>query len=203
MKKTLAFGFRHLFKIPFFKHRFFGIHQKIIKPLKLFNGVECEVNYNGLRLHLKIDDWIQEKIFFLGAYEAAELNVLNLMLKPGDFFLDLGANIGLFSMHAAQIVGKKGKVISFEPFSTNYKALEKHISMNKLNIVQLEKKAVGDSIGEITLYLDEDEKNLGMATAQFVENAKEEKVPLITVDAYMENTDMKQLDFVKIDIEGF
>jgi FkbM family methyltransferase len=203
MKTLLAKAFRQLFKIKFFKRKFYGVHQRIFKPFKLFNKVVCTINYNGFKLNLKIDDWIQENIFFLGEYEKAELIALEHHLKPGDTFLDLGANLGLYSLHASRFVGEKGKVISFEPFSVNYNALKEHIAINQLTNVCLEKLAVGKETGTITMYLDEKEGNLGMVTANYIENAREEVVDIVSIDEYLDLNPIKSVDFIKIDIEGF
>jgi FkbM family methyltransferase len=203
MRIILAKIFRQLFKLQFFRIRFYGIHQRIFKPYNLFKGVVCSVNYNGFILQLKLDDWIQENIFFLGEYEKAELKVLANHLKPGEVFLDLGANLGVFTLHASKIVGKSGKVISFEPFSINHNALVEHIRINNLLNVKIEKLAVGSEPGSITLYLDESEDNLGMVTANYVENAVVEKVEIVSIDGYLETHSQETINFIKIDIEGF
>lgn len=203
MRLLIAKGFRQAFKISFFKSRFFGIHQRIFKPYHLFKGKRDTVDFNGFILDLKIDDWIQEKIYFLGEYEKAELKAMSHFLKPGDTFLDLGANIGVYSLHASRIVGPNGKVISFEPFSTNFEALKKHVEINSLTNVQLENMAVGNEEGTLTLYLDENEDNLGMVTANYTENAVQEKVRIVSIDQYVEENAITNVDFAKIDIEGY
>lgn len=203
MKILLARIFRQAFKLQFFRKRFYGIHQRILKPFGLFRGVVCSVDYNGFKLYLKLDDWIQENIFFLGEYEKAELDVLKKHLKPGDVFLDLGANLGVFTLHASRIVGETGKVISFEPFLINHNALKKHIKINGLTNVKIEKLAVGSESGSITLYHDESEDNLGMVTANYVENAVKEDVEIVSIDDYLQASPDLAIDFIKIDIEGF
>jgi len=203
MRILLAKIFRQLFKLQFFRKRFYGVHQRIFKPFNLFKGVVSSVNYNGFKLQLKLDDWIQENIFFLGEYEKAELKVLANHLKSGEVFLDLGANLGVFTLHASKIVGKSGKVISFEPFSINHNALVEHIRINNILNVKIEKLAVGSEPGSITLYLDESEDNLGMVTANYVENAVVEKVEIVSIDQYLETHSQETIDFIKIDIEGF
>ncbi|PWH85275.1 FkbM family methyltransferase [Brumimicrobium oceani] len=203
MRILLAKIFKQAFKLQFFRKRFYGIHQRIFKPYKLFKGVKCSIDYNGFTLDLKLDDWIQENIFFLGEYEKAELGVLENHLKPGDTFLDLGANLGVFTLHASRIVGINGKVISFEPFLTNYKALKKHAEVNHLTNVKIEKLAVGSESGRITLYHDESEDNLGMVTANYVENAVKEEVEVVSIDDYLLRAPSLTINFIKIDIEGF
>ncbi|RFC54202.1 FkbM family methyltransferase [Brumimicrobium aurantiacum] len=203
MKLLIAKFFRVVFKIPVLKPMFFGFHQRVFKPYNLFKNLVCEVEHDGLKLKLKIDDWIQEKIYFTGEYEKAELNVLRQYLKKGGVFLDVGANLGWYSLHASKMVGENGKIISFEPFSTNYSALKTHVSINSIHNIVVERKAVGNALGTLTMYNDEQEGNLGMVTAKFVENAKKELVDVITIDNYVEQHTLRTVNFIKIDTEGF
>lgn len=144
MRTLLAEIFRLLFKVDFFRKRHFGVHTKIIKPLGLFKGVTRKINYKGFKIELQIEDWIQENIYFLGDYEKAELQVLNRMLKPGDVFVDVGANFGLYSINAARIVEKNGQILSFEPFSESFDALKRNIVNNNISQITLENFAVGE-----------------------------------------------------------
>lgn len=198
----LAYFFRLLFKFNFFRKRFFGIHTKIFKPYNLFRGLVCQAEAYKLKLELHLDDWIQENIFFLGEYEKAELLTLNTFLKKGNTILDIGANIGLYSLYASKIVGEQGRIISFEPFKQNYHSFSNNIALNNFINIQLEKKAVGIENGSIKLYYNQDEQNLGMVSTQFVENAICEEVSVISIDEYIEENKINQVDFIKIDIEG-
>lgn len=179
------------------------MHQRVFKPYNIFKGVVCTINHDGFKLKLKLDDWIQEKLFFMGEYEKAELKVLSQYLKPGGVFFDIGANLGLYSLYASRIVGETGKVISFEPFSINNNALKLHVEMNALSNVTIEKLAVGKEWGWITMYNDESEENLGMVTANFIENATKEEVEMVSIDDYLLTHPVTKVDFIKIDTEGF
>lgn len=203
MRILLAKMFRLLFRCNAFHPKFFGVHKHIFKRFNLFRGVVQTVNYNGFQLTLHLDDWIQENIYFLRAYEKSELKAVSNILKPGDVFLDLGANLGLYSLHASRIVGENGKVISFEPFSINFNALKEHISMNQLSNIRPENLAVGKTPGTITLYHNESEDNLGMVTASPIEDAIKEEVKVVSIDAYLEEESLQKVNFIKIDIEGF
>lgn len=75
------------------------------------------------------DSWDQMK--FIEAY-----------LKPGDHFIDVGANVGLFSLLASSVIGTKGKIIAIEPVPLSVKRLEENIGLNQLENVKIEKVAV-------------------------------------------------------------
>ena len=132
MRLILAKFFRFLFHFEFFRSKFFGIHQKIFDRFNLFRGQVDHIKYQDFKLEVKLDDWIQENLFFLGKYEEAELKVVQNILHEGATFVDIGANIGLFSLVASRKVKDQGKVISFEPFPENFNHLEKHLQLNQI-----------------------------------------------------------------------
>lgn len=203
MKTSLAIIFSYLFKVKFFKKRYFGIHKRIFKPFNLFKGVTLLAKWNGLLLLLHIDDWIQENLYFLGEYEKAELTSIKQFLNHDSIFIDIGANIGLYTLFASKIINKNGQIISFEPFSENFKSLAKNVSLNRVSNVSLEKMAIGEKDGVIKLYYDENEKNSGMVSTISLEKGAQEEVKLISLDSYLKNESFTKIDLIKIDIEGF
>jgi len=145
IKASAAVLFRILFKIPFFRGRYYGFHKRIFQPYHLFAGVKKQIYYReNILLNVNLDDWIQQQVYFLGEYEKAETDYLYHVLKPGDTFIDIGANIGLFSLNASKIVGNSGKVYSFEAFKPNYIQFKKHIVQNKIQNIKAENKAVSN-----------------------------------------------------------
>jgi FkbM family methyltransferase len=203
MKFLFAKFFRFIFKFNFFKKKYFGIHKKIFKPNNIFKGLVFDVDHNGHKYRLHIEDWIQENLFFLREYEKAELIAMSDCLKEKSVFIDIGANFGIYSLYASKIISNQGKIIAFEPFSENYKKLEVNIQLNGLNQIQIEKMAVGDADSSTIIYYDKKERNLGMATLNPVEGAIKETVTIIKLDSYIKAQKIGRIDFIKIDIEGF
>ena len=125
------------------------------------------------------------------------------MLSVNETFVDVGANIGLISIHASRIIGKNGKVISFEPMSSTIKLLEKNISLNKIKNIKVEKLALSNYCGEAHLF-----KNLhinrGAASFFSNENSNDdfENVKVSSFDEYYFNTRMNEVHMIKIDAEG-
>ena len=185
MKIVLAVIFRFLFKIKFFKKRYFGIHQKIFKPFNLFKGVTRKIEWNGLQMSLHIDDWIQENLYFLGEYEKAELKSMEQFLTKDSSFIDIGANIGLFTLYASKLINENGQIISFEPFPENFKSLTQNVALNDCSNVRLEQFAIGEKEGAINLYYDEREKNLGMVSSMPTDRCIQEEVKVVSLDSYL------------------
>lgn len=71
--------------------------------------------------------------YWLGIYELPLQQRIALELKAGDTFFDIGANAGFFSLVAAKIVGKTGRVIAFEPLPMNARVVEKQFDINQLD----------------------------------------------------------------------
>jgi FkbM family methyltransferase len=202
MRILLAKTLRFLFKSKYLKSKFFGVHKRIIKPFDLLKEVVLRVRFNDQFLVLHIDDWIQENIFLLGEYERSELKTLDKFLNKDSIFIDVGANIGLYTLCASKLIGENGKVFCFEPYSENFNSLTNNIAINNLLNVQAEKLAVGEKEGSIKLYYDTREKNLGMVSSNYIEDSFSEEVKMVSLDSYLQNKPFDRIDFIKIDIEG-
>ena len=199
----LVYFFKLFFKVPFLKGTFFGVHQKIFKPLNLFNGLSSIQKHQNIKIKLNINDWIQQNIFFLGSYEEAELKVLANHLKPDNVFIDIGANFGLYSLIASQYIGEEGSIFCFEPFPENYKSLCTNLSLNYLTRVTVENKAVGSEKGELKLYYNNKENNLGMVSSKKTKDSDFVTVTKVSLDDYLQTKYLGENTFIKIDVEGF
>jgi FkbM family methyltransferase len=114
--------------------------------------------------------------------------------------LDLGANIGYYTLIAANIVGENGEVFAFEPETDNFSILEKNIKLNGYKSITAVQKAVSDKTGKARLYLCREDSSMhsiyGMSNnQQFVE------IETVRLDDYFKNYN-NSIDFIKIDIEG-
>ena len=203
LKALISHLLRILFKIPLIKKKYYGIHNRLIKPLGITISQPQIVKLdNGLLFELHINDWIQEQLFYLGYYERAEENFLKLYLPYEGTFIDIGANIGVHSLTAAQLVGERGKVISFEPFSINYDRLIRNISLNNCNNIQTEKKALSSKTGVLEISYDSNSSNLGSVSIFSESNAGTESIKSIKLDDYLSKQNLTGIEIIKIDIEG-
>ncbi|MDR0370778.1 MAG: FkbM family methyltransferase, partial [Prevotellaceae bacterium] len=170
------------------------LYSKILKGLR-----EQTTLKGGIRFQLDIEDWIPSCLYFSGEYEAGEIDFMQNSLSEGDVLIDIGANIGLYTLYGAKAVGKSGSVFAFEPFSLNYDNLIKNISINHFSNIIVEKKAVSDNSTPINIYYDKNEKNSGMASSYLTEYSHEEQVESITLDQYLEDKSLNKINFIKID----
>lgn len=133
-------------------------------------------------------------------YEPVETALLKKELKPGDTFLDIGANIGYYTLIAARIVGPKGKVFAFEPDPTNFGLLKKNVEDNGYTNVTLVNKAVSDRSQRLKLFLNETNRG-DHRVYDSKDGRKSIPIQAIALDGYFKKLD-KKVRLIKMDIQG-
>jgi len=127
------------------------------------------------------------------------------VLEPGMIFFDVGANAGLFAIHAAKKIGGKG-VFAFEPCSSTYKLLRQNLLLNRLVDVNSVQTALGDSVGEAVLQINgrgrDGLNTLSKAIHPECRIVGQEDVCITTVDAFMKDRNIPRVDVMKVGIEG-
>jgi len=98
----------------------------------------------GFRCAGTTQDLIQRYIYLFGVWEANLSSWIRSALKPGDVFVDVGANIGFFSLLASQIVGSEGRVVSIEPSPTIFAQLTANVALNRVGNIRLVNCAASD-----------------------------------------------------------
>lgn len=142
-------------------------------------------------------------IYLNGGFSDRETAVLFLnYLRPGMVAIDCGAHIGEYTLLFASLVGPEGEVHAFEPDPRVFAILQENISRNDLKNVWAHEKALGDAEGEAEFLLAPDAT--ASSLARFAAEGKGErvKVPLTSLDVYVQEMDLKRVDAMKIDVEG-
>ena len=125
-----------------------------------------------------------------------EMNFMKRYLRPGDSFVDVGANIGVYSLLASSLIGSSGQIQAFEPGQKARSRLHENITLNGLNNLQVHDYAIGESEGYVNFLTDMDTTNR-MLTA--IDDGKPSTlVPLVRMDDVL----ITQFALGKIDIEG-
>jgi FkbM family methyltransferase len=91
------------------------------------------------------------RLIYYRHFESVEREFLNRFLRPGDVFIDVGANVGIYTLIAAIRVGPSGQVIAFEPSTTSYERLVDNVRLNNFPHVSCQKLALSDDEGESIL----------------------------------------------------
>lgn len=155
----------------------------------------------GIHYHLDLHDFVDWHIYF--GFQDSGKDTLYELIKEGHTVLDIGVNVGEVTLNAAQKVGKSGKVIGFEPHPTNFQRCQRNIALNKLDNITVENKGLGHQKGMFQIYAV-DEGNAGKNRIDETHrDAPATTVQIITLDEYVQNNQLKQIDVIKIDVEGF
>ncbi|MEM1113640.1 MAG: FkbM family methyltransferase [Pseudomonadota bacterium] len=154
-----------------------------------------------MRLHGAHDRFVSERLREEGIWEPYETSLLRRLLRPGGIFLDVGANIGYFTLLAAHWVGPAGGVFAVEPDPANFALLRDNLTLNSLlERVVLLNAGMAERDGETRLYLSED--NLGDHQLHPDEPGRRSiAVPLVNATAWLEGR-CAQLDVIKVDTQG-
>lgn len=109
--------------------------------------------WHGYRMRLDLSNWADRTAYFLGRYYEREIQtLLRTILRPGDRFVDGGANVGMLTLLAAKQVGAIGRVDAIEPNPTCIEHLTRHVRrLNELPHVHLYRQALSDEDGKVTL----------------------------------------------------
>ncbi len=182
-------------------------YDKHIASLDTKTIISLKSDYGKFEIR-NVREYIQKNIYFLGYYEVRETMLIKRILQPGDTFIDVGANIGWFTIHAAKHLGLSGKIVSFEPSSEIHDHLQTNIKLNSLatSITKLEKIALSDQNSTAVLS-NTVETNSGRTSiindVNLIEtNSTAEIVETIKFDDYYQKENLKKIKLIKIDVEG-
>lgn len=182
--KSLA----HLLRRPFIL-----THRKVVDDV-----------VDGLRLRVHLLGNVCERRYFFTPrlYDRAEHDFIQTTVRHGGSFVDVGANVGLYSLWAAAAVGPGGRVLSLEPNPVALERLRFNIDANGFgDRVEVLPVAAGGSDGEIDLWLDP--LNLGGSSARQSDQRKAVRVPVRPLLDIVTEAGLDHIDVMKLDIEGY
>ncbi|MDO8999067.1 MAG: FkbM family methyltransferase [Bacteroidota bacterium] len=158
---------------------------------------------------IKLGNWLFKNCFPLYNFSYSrfklkndfhEINTLKKIIQPGNYVLDIGANIGFYAKILSGLVGEKGKVFCFEPDKTNFKYLKKNVG--HLSNVILFNNAVSDKKDVIKIYksklLNVDHRTYPVNNYDSVE-----EINAISIDELIQDKTIAKVDVIKIDIQGY
>lgn len=132
-----------------------------------------------------------------------ELRRLEQFLRPGDVFIDVGANIGVYALKGARIVGPAGRVVAVEPGRDAGRLLTENVALNGYRHIAIVPKALADQEGQATLHhipLGDDPQAFSLLSGAGHEAG--EQVEMTTLDRLVADLGLARIDCIKIDVEG-
>lgn len=173
--------------------------------MRSLNGRPLDVEALGARMRLFPDKNVCEKrILFTPQYfDEEERLFLKRRLHDAFVFIDIGANIGGYSLYVGAQAGPRCKILAIEPQPAVFERLTYNIRQNPFATIKALNCAVADQDGEITLFLDR--TNQGGASMRLVhsgDNGPTLRAPALTLANIVEKEGFDHVDAVKIDAEG-
>ncbi|MBE1484995.1 FkbM family methyltransferase [Plantactinospora soyae] len=153
--------------------------------------------------NLNTTDIIQRYLYLFGTWEPHLTAWIRRRLAPGDTFIDVGANIGYYSLLAAHLVGPTGRVVAVEPSPHFGRTLAAAAHANNLHHIRIVRAAAYDTTDQVTFYTPST-ANLGNTThvrprrcAAIAFQAEARPLPSLTT-----GSELAQARIIKIDAEG-
>jgi FkbM family methyltransferase len=187
----------------------------LLKPLRSFVPLSVKeflyslkerkatvVTLEGFKLAIhQHDTIISESIRQNKIWAQSETRLFRELLKPGMVVVDVGANIGYFSLLASTLVGPNGRVHAFEPDPVNCGLLRKNVRMNHTSNIKVVQAALSSNDEPIHLFLNSDNKGDHRIWEQSGESRTKITVTATTLDQYLKETATVP-NFIKIDVQG-
>jgi FkbM family methyltransferase len=162
-----------------------------------------DINYHGILMRCSIGtNTIEGKIVFSSKLrEKNELKLLKPYLENGGVFIDIGANVGYYSLMAAKLGATK--ILSFEPNKTVRDRLASNRDFNDFqNIIDILPFALGMKKHSATMTVSSDDLGAGTLVPNCVEG-ESFTVPVERIDDVLAEKNVDQIDALKIDVEGY
>jgi FkbM family methyltransferase len=157
----------------------------------------------GGRVKIDYSEEIALLLLLHGSYEAAEIESLSRFAESGSVVIDVGANIGMYSVALASAVGSAGKVLAFEPVPQTLDKLRRNIALNGLNNIEIVAAAAGEAAGSIDIRLANDSAYASIVQVKQNRATGETlAVPVLTLDEVWEERHRPMISFCKVDVEG-
>lgn len=164
--------------------------------------MQLELTIDGLSRAVSMqvhdrEDRVSAELINSGIWEAFETRLLVHRLKPGSVFVDVGANIGYYTVIADALVGKTGAIYAFEPERENFSLLQKNANQSACGHITLTHAGLSNRNGRAQLFLSIN--NLGDHRLFDRGKRQSQQVNLLAGDDFFSG---QHIDFLKIDTQG-
>jgi FkbM family methyltransferase len=154
----------------------------------------------GDLLWLKSTSCIDESIIKTGIWEDSSTDIVNKLVKPNDYVIDIGANIGYFTVLFSKIVGENGKVYAFEPTNEYYNVLNSNLKANNISNCVPFQIGLSDKEEHLNIFLGQHSATIHEPIKN--STTKEETINLTSLDKFVLENKIEKIDFIKIDVDG-
>ncbi|MFE0679593.1 FkbM family methyltransferase [Streptomyces sp. NPDC058961] len=157
----------------------------------------------GARFAVDTQDLIQRYLYLFGVWEPHMTHWLRQRLRPGDAFVDVGANLGVFSVLGSRLVGSAGKVVAIEASPAFHRGLLRNVALNHCDNVRAVNTAVSDGHRTLTFVLA-GSRNMGANSIVPYDGPVESSFEMgaVPLSELLEPAEVARARVIKIDVEG-
>lgn len=171
---------------------------------RLLRGAPVDIEALGIRMRLHPQGNICEKrlLYTPGSFDREELRRLAAILRDDFVFIDVGANVGAYSLFVASRTGPTARVLAIEPQPAIFERLVFNIRQNAFATIKAVECAASDRAGELTLFLDP--RNSGESSVRVVNHGGSQpiRIPARTLLELIGEEGFDHVDAIKLDVEG-
>lgn len=159
-----------------------------------------QVGYRGADFVVLANEDVGWRLITQKTYEADELDCLEGLIRKDDLCLDVGGNVGIFSVFMARKAAE-GRVVVFEPIPLNRNIISLNATLNRVDNIEVRAAALSDSSGEVSFSVSVDSANSSLRPTDRKPEAYTISVRATTLDEAFAR-DGKRVGVIKIDVEG-
>ena len=161
-----------------------------------------EIDFYGYSLLVHNKEVARRLTYFHPYYDFNSMKFIENYLKPGDYFIDIGANIGIYTLLAASIIGSEGYVDAFEALPTTFERLKENVERNNIKNITLHPVATGEQSKTIQFTKNFDTRNHIINKDDMISNQTDSvNIPCEPIDNCLNNENHYAM--AKIDVEGY
>lgn len=175
-----------------------------LQGLKIYYLPKTKLSKRDIYMHLFAITTLIKDIYIHDQYCAK-----NFINKSSRVIIDAGANIGVFSLFAKKLA-PQATIYSFEPSPKTFQFLKYNLEKNSINEIEIYQQALGNRIGKTSLMIGGSalEASNMIFDSEFLEKNKDlfeksKTISINTIDNFVRERDLKYVDFIKIDTEGY
>lgn len=186
----------------------YGLRNRVLSLLRdprTMPDQRFEVPFAGFVYPGTMSRWIDWIVFFYGAYELDELELMRTLMagQPDAVALDIGANVG---HHALYLASFCAAVHAFEPYDAVARHMDEKIQLNRLRHIHVHRVGLGERDESLEFFAPQ---GANTGTGTFVagheaqNNRPAGRLQIVHADRYLEGLALPKVDLIKIDVEGF
>jgi FkbM family methyltransferase len=202
---------RYLFKNSFVQNLavttyLYEIYAKrVSKSLDVVDGI-VQIHFRGLDVEMNVDFLGVEPSFIEGTFEKREIEIFLSKLANYDLIVDVGANVGVYSLLALNSPHFQGSIVAYEPLLETFKILQRNVNKyQQAKTVSLVQKAVADTVGFIEIINSQIPASVSIEKRQNLSEIRSSvaQIQVTTLDIELQesNFDLSRA-FIKVDVEG-